>query len=63
MSTTQQTLYDVACPLCGRMCDIRYSRLGNPYFTCPDCGLRCFVNGPIGKQRLYDLAEERVFDA
>jgi tRNA(Ile2) C34 agmatinyltransferase TiaS len=63
MGDTTLTLYEIECPLCGRICDIRLSRLGNPYFTCPDCGLRCFVNSPAGKGRLYELAKEKGSDA
>ena len=57
--TIKETLYEIECPLCGRICDIRISRIGNPYFTCPDCGLRCFVNSPQGIERLAKRAHEK----
>jgi len=55
----QRTLYEIECPLCERTCNIRLSKVGNPYFSCPDCGLRCFVNSPSGKERLAKIAWER----
>jgi len=57
-----ETRYEVECFLCGRWCDIRLSRIGNPYFTCPSCGMRCFVNSPAGKERLGEIAEEKEQD-
>jgi len=51
-STTSATPYEIPCPLCGRLCDVRLARTGKPYFTCPACGLRCFVNSPAGQDRL-----------
>ncbi len=53
----KDTLYEVECPLCGRLLDLRVARNDNPYFTCPDCGLRCFVNSPSGKERLARLVK------
>jgi len=50
----RETPYVTDCPLCGRMCDVRLAKTGNPYFACPECGLRCFVNSPTGKDRLGD---------
>ena len=56
----QSTLYEVLCPFCRRWrCSIRLSRIGSPYFTCPHCGIRVFVNGPEGKRKLFEMAEER----
>lgn len=55
----KETLYQINCPLCERVCDIRLCRNGNPYFTCPDCGLRCFVNSPSGKDRLAEIGWEK----
>lgn len=54
-TTIRSTVYEVACPLCGQPCDLRLARTGNPYFTCPDCGLRCFINSPMGKERLSTM--------
>ena len=57
MTTIKNTPYRIKCPLqCGMSCDVRLARTGNPYFTCPACGLRCFVNSPAGKDRLAELA-------
>jgi len=58
-TNTTATRYEVRCPICNRWrCAIRLSIRGNPYYTCPDCGVRVFVNGPKGKQRLMDMATE-----
>jgi len=57
----RETLYYVECPLCGRPCDVHLARTGNPYFSCPDCGLRCFVNSPAGKERLGEVAQAKEY--
>ena len=62
-ASTTTISYEVRCPICNRWwCQIRLSVRGNPYFTCPDCGVRVFVNGPNGKRRLFEMAEEVIVD-
>ena len=51
------------CQLCGAGLDIRLSKNGKPYVTCPDCLTQLFIRGNAGVRRLEDLLNSRVLIA
>jgi hypothetical protein len=51
----------VACPLCASSIEIKITKKGRPYLSCPHCVSRLFVNSELGGERL--AAIDRVFPA
>ena len=50
----------VECFLCNNLLEVKQSSKGKPYFVCPSCLVRSFVNGDQGISRLNQVVHEGV---
>lgn len=48
----EQTLGQIACPICGDDCDLKLTKKGKAYVNCGGCGSQTFARSPVADSKL-----------